>query len=286
MEECNMMETNLKIKTQQLAIALRNRALKMALDSGSNGAHLGGGLSAIEIFATLYGAVMKYNSAKPDDKERDRLIVSKEHCVLAYYTALNSFGFLSDDELLLFEQNGSFLHGHATRDISKGIEFSGGSLGMGVPYAVGVAIAGKRARLNHHVYVIVGDGECNEGSVWEALMSASHFKLDNITLIIDDNKLQYDGESKDVLNVGSLASKLDAFGFKTQSVDGHNVEALYNAFAQKAIGKPNAIVANTVKGKGVSFMEYRKEWHHSRLTPEQFQLAMAEQPTLILKSDD
>ena len=280
------MEPDLKRSTENLATNLRNRALKMALDCGNNGSHLGGGLSTIEIFATLYGAVMNFDLNHPFWEDRDRLIVSKGHCVLAYYSVLNHVGFISDDELLSFETNGSFLHGHATRNLNKGIEFSGGSLGMGMPYAVGVALAGLLKNLSYHVYVIVGDGECNEGSVWEAFMSAAHHKLYNLTVIIDDNKLQFDGESEKVLNLGSLREKMDSFGFYTQSVDGHSVESLFSALTQRSYDKPNAIIADTVKGKGVSFMEHKKEWHHSRLSTAQYELACTEQPTLKEDSND
>ncbi|HAM99569.1 MAG TPA: transketolase [Marinilabiliales bacterium] len=274
------MEKSLELSTIGLANKLRVNSLEMAYGTGNNGSHLGGGLSTIEIFATLYGSLVKYNTQDAFNPDRDRVIVSKGHCVLAYYSALNYVGFISGEELKTFEVNGSFLHGHATRDLSRGIEFSGGSLGMGLPYAVGVAIAGKKRNRNYHVYVIVGDGECNEGSVWESFMSASHNQLDNFTVIIDDNKLQYDGESEKVLNLGSLQNKLEAFGFSTHNIDGHNVAQLYDALTKKAQGKPNAIIANTVKGKGVSFMEHKKEWHHSRLTQEQFDLAISEQPVI------
>ncbi len=266
---------------KSLAQRMRNRSLKMALDADKNGSHLGAALSAMEIFAVLYSSVLKFNVNNPADVQRDRLIVSKGHCVLAYYTALNEAGFLSNEDLELFEKNGSKLHGHATRDISAGIEFSGGSLGMGLSYGVGVAIAGKANKLPYHVYVIIGDGECNEGIVWESFMAASHYKLDNLTVIIDDNKLQYDGESAKVMNMGSLSSKLAAFGFYTHDIDGHDVEQLINAFADTLPDKPTAIIANTVKGKGVSFMEHKKEWHHSRLSKEQYDIAMSEQPEII-----
>lgn len=142
------------------------------------------------------------------------------------------------------------------------------------------SIAVKKNNHNYHVYTIVGNGECNEGLAWESFMSASHFKLDNFTVIVDDNKLQYDGESEKVLNLGSLQTKLESFGFATHNVDGHKIDQLYDALINKAKGKPNAIIANTIKGKGVSFMENKREWHHSKLTKEQFEQAMSEQPRL------
>jgi transketolase len=277
--ECKIffMEIKQKHNINKVANELRLRALKMALDSGKNGSHLGGGLSTIEIFATLYSSILNFDNKNVTNSDRDRLIVSKGHCVLAYYTALNRYGFISDDELLTFEINGSNFHGHATRNLINGIEFSGGSLGLGVSYAIGVAIAGKINKKDYKVYVIVGDGECNEGIVWEALMSASHFKLDNLVVIVDDNKLQYDGESEKVLNMGSLESKFNSFGFKTYNINGHDVEELYESFlAINNEGKPKAIIANTIKGKGVSYMENKKEWHHSRLSQEQYEVALSE----------
>ena len=257
---------------------MRKRALKMALDCGNNGSHLGGGLSAIEIFAALYGGVLRYDVKNPVWEDRDRLIVSKGHCVLAYYPALCEAGYLSDEELNSFEVNGSGLHGHATRDLLKGIEFSGGSLGLGLPFAVGVALAAKMDNRRCHTYAIVGDGECDEGSIWEAIMSAAHFKLSNLTVIIDKNRLQYDGETCAVMNLLNLKDKLNSFGFFAQEIDGHNISQLLNALSNKQDHVPNAVIANTIKGKGVSFMENDKEWHHSRLTQSQYEVAVAEQP--------
>ncbi len=266
-----------EVKLIKLAAKIRNRSLKMALDAGKNGAHLGGGLSLVEVFATLFGRFLSVSSVEPLDDKRDRLIISKGHCVLSYYSVLNDFGFIDDDELLKFETNGATLHGHATRNLPLGIEFSGGSLGLGLSYAIGVALAGKINSNPYHVFAIVGDGECNEGIVWESLMSAAHFKLDNLTVIVDHNKLQYDGDVNTIMNMGSLKTKFEAFGFHTLDVDGHNVGELYQALQEKVLDTPRAIIANTVKGKGVSFMENKKEWHHSILTLEQYDLAMSEQ---------
>lgn len=216
-----------------LAHTLRLRALRMAYDCGNNGSHLGGGLSTIEIFAVLYGGILRFDANKPLDQNRDRLIISKGHCVLAYYTALKEAGFLSEDDLKLFEVNGSGLHGHACRTPEKGIEFSGGSLGMGLSYAIGIALSGKIRKLPYNVYVIIGDGECNEGIIWESLMSASHFNLTNLTVIVDYNKLQYDGALTDIMNMGNLRSKFESFGFHVSDVDGHNIKELYEALEEK-----------------------------------------------------
>ena len=275
------MDKNKKIQLTNLAIKLRKKSLKMAFEAGRNGAHLGGGLSMVEIFAVLYGNIISVESKNATDSLRDRVIISKGHCVLPYYSVLNEFGFLCDKDIADFETNGSFLHGHATRNIDCGIEFSGGSLGLGLSYAVGVALAGKLNKLSYKVYVVVGDGECNEGIVWEAFMSAVHFKLDNLVVIIDHNKLQYDGNISTIMNMGNLQTKMDAFGFHTIEVDGHDIEKLYNAFNQLTVEKPHAVIAHTIKGKGVSFMENQKEWHHSVLSEEQYNQAMSEQPNEI-----
>ncbi|HQN15274.1 MAG TPA: transketolase [Bacteroidales bacterium] len=271
------MNQTTELRIIELATKLRFKSLKMAFEAGKNGAHLGGGLSLVEVFATLYGGIASVDSKSPDKETRDRIIVSKGHCVLPYYSVLNELGFISDEELAGFETNGAPLYGHATRNLSFGIEFSGGSLGLGLSYAIGVALACKIGNRKNRIYVIVGDGECNEGIVWEALMSATHFSLDNLTVIIDHNKLQYDGNVAAIMNMASYKEKLEAFGFHVIDVDGHNIVELYEAFQNNISGKPSAIIANTIKGKGVSFMENKKEWHFSTLTQEQYNQAISEQ---------
>jgi transketolase len=269
-------DSNLIERIKVISKEMRIRAIKMAYNAGNNGAHLGGGLSAIELFAVLYHFVMKIDPNNPDSDSRDRLILSKGHAVLAYYTVLESMGFLTQNDLDQFETNGFFLHGHAAKNISKGIEFSGGSLGLGISFGVGVAIALKKRELKSHVYIIVGDGECDEGIVWEALMSASHFNLTNITVIVDHNKLQSDGPIQDIMNLSPLSEKFEAFGFYVQEVDGHNIKQLCNVFQTRNNNKPNVIISHTVKGKGVSFIENKKEWHHSKINQKQYEQAMEE----------
>lgn len=268
MEEC-----------KQLAKRMRLRALEMAYASGKNGAHLGGGLSAIEIFASLYGSVMKFDVSNPFNENRDRLVVSKGHCVLAYYTALNAMGFMSNEDLLKFEVNGEHLHGHATRELEKGIEFSGGSLSMGMSFAVGEALACKMKNLSSRVFVIVGDGECDEGLIWESAMAAANYKLSNLVVIVDQNQLQYDGYTSDVMNQISLADKFTAFGFDVEEVDGHECSQLITALDKKS-DKPRCVIAKTIKGKGVSFMEGKREWHHGSINKEQYELAIKEVETI------
>ncbi len=254
---------------------LRLSALKMAFDCGKNGSHLGPGLSAIEIMATLYGDVLHFDVNNPYDENRDRLVVSKGHCVLAYYSALNKVGFLTDEDIASFETNGSHFHGHAMRNLENGIEFSGGSLSMGMTFAVGLALSCKRKGLSNRVFVLVGDGECDEGLIWEASMSAAHFGLENFTVIVDRNKLQYDGPTQTVMNQIALEKKFDAFGFDVAVVDGHDCDALSKALKTTS-DKPTCVIADTIKGKGVSFIEGVKEWHHHTLSLEEYEQAVME----------
>lgn len=260
----------------ELSKRIRQRSLEIAYNSGKNGSHLGGGLSMVEIFSTLYGGIVDINKIKETEDDRDRVIVSKGHCVLSYYSILEHCGLLTKETVDNFETNGALLHGHAIRNLAMGIEFSGGSLSLGISYAVGVAIASKRKGLNNRVFTIVGDGECDEGLVWEAAMSAANFKLDNLTVIVDANKLQYDGFTIDVMNHSSLSDKFKSFGFYTLEIDGHNCEDIYFALQQKTDGSPIAIIANTIKGKGVSFMENNRDWHHAELKEELYKQAQIE----------
>lgn len=254
---------------------LRLKALEMAYKSGKNGSHVGGALSTIEIFAALFGNVLRFDVTHPKDENRDRLVVSKGHCVLAYYSVLNAVGFMSQEELDGFEVDGAHLHGHAFRNLEKGIEFSGGSLSMGMSFAVGQALACKKKGLNNRVYTIVGDGECDEGLVWESAMAASNYKLNNLVVIIDCNQLQYDGYTKEVMDNSSLAEKFKAFGFDSIEVDGHDLDELTKALSCQG-EKPLCIVAHTIKGKGVSFAEGQREWHHHTLSEEEYNQARKE----------
>ena len=257
------------METKAFAKQIRLKALEMAYSSGKNGSHLGGALSSVEIFSVLYGKTLKVDAFNPYDEGRDRLVVSKGHSVLSYYSALFYAGFLTQNDLDGFEVDGCHLHGHALRNIEKGIEFSGGSLSMGISFAVGQALACKKKKLPNRVFTIVGDGECNEGLVWEASMSAAHYQLNNLTVIIDKNHLQYDGLTSSVMDSCSLAEKFAAFGFDTYEVDGHNTTELEIALGRQR-DKPLCVIANTIKGKGVSFMEGQREWHHHTLTEEQY----------------
>jgi transketolase len=263
-------------RLEEMAKRMRLNALKMALVAGNNGAHIGPALSCIEILAVLYGTVMRFDPYRPLWDERDRFIASKAHCVLAHYAALKEAGFLCDKDLETFEKNGSFLAGHPAVDLSRGLEYSGGSLGLALSVGIGMAIDADRHGRSNRVFILLGDGECDEGSNWEAFLAAPHFRLDNLTVIIDQNRLQYDGFTNDIMNLGNLQQKLTDFGWNVVTVDGHSIKELMNAFALHKAGMPQAIIAKTIKGKGVSFMEGRREWHHAKLSPEQYQLAVSE----------
>lgn len=263
-------------KVHAFAARMRANILKMAAAVGGN-SHIGGGLSIVDITATLYGTVMKMDPMNPEWCDRDRFILSKGHGVLGYYTALAEAGFIPPEDLSLFEKCDSYLLGHPVMNRRFGIEFSNGSLGMGLSLGIGVALAGKRRGQNYKVYVLMGDGECNEGSVWEAAMAASHFKLDNLVAIIDRNNFQQTGSNRDIMSVGDVGAKWRSFGWETAEVNGHDVGALYDSFVSpRPAEKPFAVVAHTRKGKGLSFAENNNEWHHATLTQKHYQLGMAE----------
>ena len=266
-------------RISDLAKKMRRSAIEMGYAAGKKGAHFGGGLSCIEILACLYGGIMDVDSKQPDKEKRDIFIMSKAHGTLALYTALAHTGFFQTDDLKTFTLNESELSGHPVTNIRRGIEFSGGSLGMGFSQGVGVALGYRRKHIDNHIFVLLGDGECDEGSVWEAAMSAAHFKLDRLIVIVDNNRLQYDGTTAEVMNLISLKEKFSAFGFETYEVDGHDVSELCSAL-QSAVGdrnqKPKAIIADTVKGKGVSFMENQVGWHHGVLSAKLYQQAISE----------
>ena len=251
---------------------MKFKALDMALSTGSNGSHIGGGFSAMEILATLYAVA---NIGNSQDIHRDRVIVSKGHCVLAYYTALWKAGLVKEEDLLSFDKNGTQFHGHPHRNLSFGIDFSGGSLGLGISYAVGVAMACRQKGIDNKIYVILGDGECDEGIVWEALMSISNFRLNNIVAIIDRNGFQVDGPTVEVMNQFSLEQKFQSFGFEVSVVNGHSVAELYNVFT-KVSHNSRVIIADTVKANGISFLLNNKIAHHCVLSPKKYDKAIEE----------
>jgi transketolase len=255
---------------KRAAQEIRYDILRMGLKTGSNGAHFGGGLSLVEIMAVLYLSVMRVDSSRPRWQERDRFILSKGHGAMALYAALKQVGFVTDEELMTFKSNNTFLYGHPSMNLDKGIEFSSGSLGLGLALGAGTAMGlRKRGNNTSRVFVLMGDGECDEGSVWESAASAAHFGLSNLVAIVDKNGLQYDGPTREILNMDGMAEKWESFGWQTRVVDGHNLRELLEAL-DRFEGKPTVVIANTVKGKGISFMEHNPAWHHNRLTQAQF----------------
>jgi transketolase len=241
-------------------------------------AHIGGALSMVDIMATLYGAVLRYDPQKTDWEDRDRFILSKGHGALGLYSALLEAGIISEDIYSTFQTNGSDLTAHPVMNIPLGIESSNGSLGHGLSLGIGIALAAKKKNKKHKIYVLLGNGECNEGSVWEAIMSASSLKLDNLTAIVDDNGFQNEMEpSETILDTTDFGDKWESFGWNVCSVNGHNISELYNAFVECNVkNKPKVIIAHTIKGKGVSFMENNNEWHHNRLTEVNYKQALKE----------
>jgi transketolase len=271
-----MSRTSLKHLTDSTHL-VRKKIIEMAYQAGKIGSHVGGSLSVVEILVALYMEVMNINKDTLNCESRDRFILSKGHAAMCLYAVLELAGILSKDDIASFKRDGSLFHTHPCINPEKGIEFSSGSLGQGLSIAVGVALALKLKNNNaSKVYVLLGDGECDEGSVWEAAMSAAHYKLDNIMAVVDVNGLQLDGFTKDVMSLGDMAEKFRSFGWETIAVNGHSIENLISALSAKRIGKPLAILAETIKGKGITFMENEPAWHHNRLSNSQYQQALLE----------
>ena len=271
-----MKETNKNINHLNLVCKkIRKSILDTSLAAGASSSHFGGSLSTVEILVTLFEKILNFKSNEPLWENRDRFILSKGHACLGYYSMLAEKGFFSKDSLNLFEKNDSFLLGHPVINKKKGIEFSNGSLGMGLSLGIGVALAAKIRNKNFKTYVLIGDGECNEGSVWEAAMSAPHFQLKNLTAILDNNNLQQTGSNKEIMSSSNLEKKWTSFNWHTITVDGHNTDELEKAFNVES-NKPKLILAKTIKGKGFKFSENNNEWHHKVLTKNQYDIAIQE----------
>jgi transketolase len=259
-----------------MALEVRKKMLQMSLDSDS-ASHLGGGLSLVEILVALYGEVMNFDHENPFWELRDRFILSKGHGVLAFFAILNHVGLITNSDLKTFMRNGSLLIAHPILDLAHGIESSNGSLGQGLSFGAGMAKAGKLKNEIYSVYVLMGDGECNEGSVWEAAQLSSDLQLNNLTVIIDANGLQSDDKVGNGYNFENLQKKFESFGWESILVDGHDVSALVDCLKRpRSQYLPLCIVAKTTKGKGISFMENDNIWHHARLTKTNYDLALAE----------
>jgi len=262
-------------KLQNAPIEMRKIILKLAHNGGSNGAHIAPALSIVEIMTVLYQSVMKIDRNNPEWPQRDRFILSKGHGALAYYVTLYEVGIITKDQLFTFEENGGSFPGQPSKNTALGIDFSGGSLGLGLSYGAGIALGARQKKEDFNTYVLMGDGEINEGTVWESAMFASAYELNNLTVIIDKNGMQSDGCTKDILPI-DVDSMWKGFGWDVITCDGHSIASLQKAFETPRSKKPLAIIATTIKGKGISFMENNKEWHHSRLTLEHFEAAIQE----------
>lgn len=259
----------------ELAKNIRRKSLEMALGAGNAGSHVGGSFSCIEIFAVLYGAVMKYNIKAPTLRTSDHFIASKTHCVLSNYSTLALCGFFPEAKLSSFHEDNGLLAGKPYNP-NIGLEFTGGALGMGLSAAIGMAIAAKRDGINNKFYVLLGDGECDEGSVWEAILCASQLKLDNIVAIIDYNNMQNDAPSEDMMSLKPFDEKLKSFGWEYAVVNGHSIEQLLEAFEKPHAGKPYAIIAKTVKARGIARIENTAPSHFASITQEDYDKAISE----------
>ena len=244
--------------------------------------HPGGSLSAADLLAYLYFKEMKVDPKNPSDPDRDRFVLSKGHCCPGLYGALAERGYFSPEEMKTLRHIGSMLQGHPNMNDTPGVDMSTGSLGQGISAACGMALAAKLDQKDYRVYAILGDGEIEEGQVWEAMMFASHYKLDNLLVFVDNNNLQIDGAVSDVMSPYPIDEKFAAFGLFVQTVDGHDFDA---ALSAKVEGKPKAILAHTVKGKGVSFMENQVGWHGKAPNEEQYRTAM-EELTAALREEE
>ncbi|OGO41246.1 MAG: transketolase [Chloroflexi bacterium RBG_16_58_8] len=261
---------------QAVAKRLRRHIVTMIARAGSG--HPGGSLSAVEIATALFWRVMRHKPAHPQWPDRDRFILSKGHAAPLLYAVLAECGYFPVSELNTLRQIDSHLQGHADRTSTPGVEMSSGSLGQGLSFAVGCGLAGRLNSQDYRVYALLSDGECDEGQTWEAAMAAAHFKIDNLTAIVDHNGLQLSGFNKDIMNLEPLPDKFAAFGWRVSEVDGHDFTQLLSAIdkAKRVKGQPAAIIAHTVKGKGVSFMENNVDFHGKAPNAEQLEKALKE----------
>jgi len=261
---------------QDVAKQIRRDIITMLAESASG--HPGGSLSAVEILTALYFQEMRVDPANPQWPDRDRFVLGKGHAAPVLFSTLAEKGYFPREELLTFRKINSRLQGHPDMKKAPGVEMSTGSLGQGISAAVGMALAGKLDKKDYRVFVLLGDGEVQEGQVWEAAMSAAHYKLDNIVAFLDHNGLQIDGPVAEVLSPEPISDKFAAFGWHVLSIDGHSFTQISAALesAKKVQGKPTMIIAETIKGKGVSFMENQVGWHGNPPNKEQAEQALAE----------
>ena len=263
------------MNTKNFARDIRTTALQMVTQAKAS--HIGGVLSIADILAVLYGGVLKVDPHNPALPSRDRFILSKGHCCAGVYASLALRGFIQSEELQTYAQNGSRLMSHISHKV-PGVEFSTGSLGHGLPFGTGKALAAKRRGADWRTFVLLSDGELDEGSNWEAVMFAAHHELDNLVGIIDYNKLQSLGTNESTIRLEPLAQKFAAFGWSVREIDGHDHDALQQALSTLPweAGKPSMLIAHTTKGKGVSFMENKVEWHYKSPNASQLEEAIKE----------
>lgn len=266
-----------KLKLQELkkqARKIRQDIIEEVYHAKSG--HPGGSLSVADILTVLYFQEMNVNPKDPNWEERDRLVLSKGHCSPALYSCLANRGYFPVEDLKTFRNINSYLQGHPDKNKVPGVDMTTGSLGQGLSCANGIAIAGKMNQKNYRVYCILGDGEIEEGQIWEAAMAANKYQLDNLCVIIDNNNLQIDGTIEEVMSSYPIDEKFKSFGFQIIHIDGHDIEEINNAFevAKNVKGKPTCIIAKTIKGKGVEFMENQAGWHGKAPNEEQYKIAM------------
>ncbi len=259
-----------------MAKKLRRHVITMTATAGSG--HPGGSLSAADIITALYFKVLRHDPENPQWSDRDRFILSKGHAAPILYAALAEAGYFPVKELATLRRLGSRLQGHADSKFTPGVEMSAGSLGMGLSFAIGVALAARLDSKTYRTYVLLSDGECEEGQTWEAALSAAQFRLDNLTAIIDCNSIQLSGWTRDIMNLEPFTEKWQAFGWHTLDADGHDLNKILSAYesAEKIKGKPTVIIARTIKGKGVSFMENNVAFHGKAPTWEEAERALKE----------
>jgi transketolase len=261
---------------EKMARQLRRHIITMIATAGSG--HPGGSLSAADIVTALYFKAMRHDPKNPQWPERDRFVLSKGHAAPILYAALAECGYFPVEELSTLRRLGSRLQGHTDRTLTPGVEMSAGSLGQGLSYGIGMALAGRLDRKDYRVYVLIGDGECDEGQVWEAAMFAPHHRMDNITAIIDHNDLQLDGRVCDIMGLEPLTDKWRAFNWNVLEINGHDMKQILQALkkAGEIKEKPTVIIAHTIKGKGVSFMEGNVDFHGKAPTPQETEQALKE----------
>ncbi len=259
-----------------MAKQLRRHVITMIATAGSG--HPGGSLSAADIVTALYFKIMRHDPNNPHWLDRDRFVLSKGHAAPVLYAALAECGYFPLEELSTFRKLDSRLQGHTDKTLTPGVEMSAGSLGQGLSFGIGIALAGKLNAHDYQTYVLLGDGECDEGQIWEAAMAAAHFKIGNLTAIVDHNEIQLDGWNRDIMNLEPLADKWRAFNWYVIDINGHDISQILQAArkAKKIRQKPTVIIAHTIKGKGVSFMENNVGFHGKAPTPEQAETALKE----------